>query len=157
MNTMAQRIQVTVTTGDRQITLDGPEDFVRAEVQRLTDIAVAASLGSTPHESSEGTHNVTSRMATEKAFVAEKKPKGHSQTVAVLAHFLTKTGQIEFTAEDVRRAYARAGIRPPKVIAQALRDAKNVHDFLLKGNAPGSFRLSAHGERVVEFDLPSSD
>ena len=153
---MANRIQVTVTVGDRQITLEGPEEFVRTEVQRLTDMAVAASVG--PHaedrERRSGADATTKPFPSEKAFVAEKKPKGHSQIVAVLGYFLTKAEQAEFTPDDIRRAYARAGIRPPKVIEQALRDAKNVHDFLVRGNAPGTFRLSTHGQRVVEFDLP---
>ncbi len=34
---MTKTISVTVTLGEKRVTLEGPEDFVRAEVQRLTD------------------------------------------------------------------------------------------------------------------------
>jgi len=33
---MADRIEVTVTLQDKRVTIEGPEDFVRGEVQRLT-------------------------------------------------------------------------------------------------------------------------
>jgi hypothetical protein len=74
--------------------------------------------------------------------------------VAVLAFSLIERGISEFTPEDIRKAYIRANVRPPKVVAQALRDAKNKYDFVEAGIAKGTFRLSAHGERVVRFDLP---
>jgi len=146
---MTNRIQVTVKIGDKEVTFDGPEDFVKAEVQRLTNMTVAGSaLAASAPSSATGT------PTTEREFVATKKPSGHPETVAVLAYFLTKAGQTEFAPEDIRRAYARAGVRPPKVVAQSLRDAKNVNDYLEKGSVRGTFRLSPHGERTVEFDLP---
>jgi hypothetical protein len=154
---MAEKIEVTVTIGDRQVTLAGPEAFVREEVQRLTNLVAAAE--SRPGGKSVGGPRVMPSgeqelPATEREFVALKNPAGHSEMVAVLAYFLTKSGHAEFTPEEMRRAYARAGQRPPKVIAQALRDAKNVNDYLEPGTERGSFRLSAHGERTVLFDLP---
>jgi len=155
---LTNKIQVSVTIGDKQVTLDGPEDFVRTEVQRLTNLLVAAAAGSQSEVGNAGAHlPVNARATSEREFVALKKPSGHLETVAVLAYFLTKAGQTEFTPEDIRRAYARAGVRPPKVIAQSLRDAKNVHDYLAKGEGKGTFRLSPHGERTVEFDLPRND
>lgn len=147
---MANRIQVTVKVGDKEVTFDGPEDFVRAEVQRLSNMTVAASGRS-------GGAPSAATSATEREFVALKKPSGHAEIVAVLAYFLTKGGQAEFTPDDIRRAYARAGQRPPKVISQALRDAKNANDYLERGSVRGTFRLSPHGERTVEFDLPRGD
>lgn len=149
---MTEKIQVSVTLDDKQVTLEGPEDFVRAEVQRLTNLIV--SLSAVP-----GSRNAaeTTKPTSEREFVSLKKPVGHAQTVAVLAYILAQGGQEEFTPEDIRRAYARAAIRPPKVIAQSLRDAKNVHDYLEKGSGRGTFRLSAHGARTVEFDLPGKD
>jgi hypothetical protein len=148
---MTNKVQVTVTLGDKQVTLEGPEDFVRAEVQRLTNLVV--SLNSAP--ASAG--SAEARASGEREFVSLKKPEGHAETVAVLAYYLTQAGQQEFTPEDIRRAYARAGVRPPKVIAQSLRDAKNVHDYLERGSGRGTFRLSPHGIRKVEFDLPRKD
>lgn len=153
---MEEKIEVTVTIGDKQVTLAGPESFVRGEVQRLTNI-VATGVLSTSHASAQPSGIPASGEgvpASEREFVASKQPSGHSETVAVLAYFLTKGGQTEFTADDIRRAYARAAQRPPKVIAQALRDAKNVNDYLETGSVRGTFRLSTHGERTVAFDLP---
>ena len=141
-------IQVTVTIGDKRVSIEGPEAFVREEVQRLTNLIVSAQPGVTRQASA------TSGGASEREFVAVKKPSGHAETVVVLAYHLAQGGQREFTAEDIRRAYARANVRPPKVVDQSLRDAKNVHDYLERGSTRGTFRLSAHGARTVEFDLP---
>jgi hypothetical protein len=146
---MTGKLQVTVTLGDRQVTLEGPEDFVRAEVQRLTNLVVSLSSAPAPVGGAEN-KNPTS----EREFVSRKKPDGHAETVAVLAYYLREAGQEEFTPEDIRRGYVRAGVRPPKVIAQSVRDAKNVHDYLERGSGRGTFRLSTHGARTVEFDLP---
>jgi hypothetical protein len=141
------KIEVTVTFGDKRITIEGPEDFVRGEVQRLTDMAVTPNGAISGGAQGKG-------FTSEREFVAKKKPSGHSQTVAVLAYFLMQAGQQEFTAEDIRRAYARANVRPPKVMDQSLRDAKNIHDYLERGSDRGAFRLTPHGARTVEFDLP---
>jgi hypothetical protein len=151
---MADRIEVTVTLQDKRVTIEGPEDFVRGEVQRLTNLAVSPSpspVVGPRTEADAGTPN------NEREFVALKKPTGHAETVVVLAYWLTQAGQQEFTAEDIRRAYARANVRPPKVIDQSLRDAKNVHDFLGRGSNRGTFRLTPHGTRTVEFDMPRKD
>ncbi len=148
---MAEKIEVTVKVGDKEVTLAGPEAFVRAEVQRLTNLlgnsASSAADSRPPQVESE-------LPATEREFVVQKKPNGHPETVAVLAYFLARSGQAEFSADDIKRAYLRAAVRPPKVVEQALRDAKNVRDYLEKGSEKGKFRLTTHGERVVQFDLP---
>lgn len=148
-------IEVTVTIGDRKVTLEGPEDFVRAEVQRLTSLLAGnTTAASRPAGAHAEDKSETGVPETERDFVGLKKPSGHPETVAVLAYFLSQSGQEEFRPEDIRRAYARAGVRPPKVVGQAVRDAKNVHDYLTAGSERGTFRLSAHGERTVQFDLP---
>ena len=149
---MAEKIEVTVTLDDKKVTIEGPEDFVRSEVQRLTNLVV----GPTTFQGSAG-EAAASNVTSEREFVLLKKPVGHAETVTVLAYYLRQAGQEEFTAADVRRAYARAQVRPPKVIDQSLRDAKNVHDYLERGSSRGTFRLSPHGARTVEFDLPRKD
>ena len=145
---MAEKIEVKVTIGDKHWAIEGPSDFVQAEAQRLTNMFASAVASGIP----EGTEG--GAAASERELIALKKPSSHSETVAVLAYVLTKTGQPEFTAPDMRRAYARAGVRPPKVMDQSLRDAKNINDYLERGSARGTFRLSPHGARTVEFDLP---
>jgi hypothetical protein len=153
---MENNIQVTISIGDKRVTLAGPEAFVRSEVQRLTNMIAAGSSTTPPPLSGPNVipGPTDGLPATEREFVAAKKPSGHPEIVAVLAYFLTRAGQTEFTPEDIRRAYARASQRPPKVVAQALRDARNVNDYLETGAKRGTFRLSPHGARTVEFDLP---
>lgn len=146
-----ERISVTVELNDKRVTLEGPRSFVQDEVRRLTS-AVAAPPPVAQHprgeiESSEGT--------TERDFVVLKEPHGHLEIVAVLGFYLAEHGQQEFTEEDIRRAYIRAGVRPPKVVSQSLRDAKNKKDFVQAGSARGTYRLTHHGDRFVRFDLPT--
>lgn len=147
---MSKRVEVTLTFGDRKISLEGPEDFVRTEVERLVRGPV-----SSPASAREGAApNSETAPMSERALLDEKLPEGHSETVAVLAFALRESGAAEFTEEDMRRAYLRAKARPPKVVSQAIRDAKNKFDYIEPGAAKGSYRLSAHGERTVMFDLP---
>jgi hypothetical protein len=93
-------------------------------------------------------------VGTERELITEKSPKGHHETIAALAFYLKQQGSEEFVPEDIRRAYIRAGVKPPKVVAQALRDAKRHQDFIEAGKKRGTYKLSHHGERVVRFDLP---
>jgi hypothetical protein len=153
---MSTRVEVTVKFGDKEITLLGPEDFVQREVERLAHLAIgeqgSPALGQAATLS--GTAVTKAANLIERDFVSQKQPSGHSEIVAVLAYVLTNNGQSEFTEEDVRRAYLRAAVRPPKVVSQALRDAKNLNDYIERGSKPGTYRLSPHGERTVLFDLP---
>ncbi len=145
-----ERIEVTVTLGDRRVTLEGPEEFVRQEVERLVGGVPAA-----PGLAFEQGKATDKRDAvSERALLDEKQPDGHSETVAVLAFALRESGVAEFSEDDMRRAYLRGKERPPKVISQAIRDAKNKFDYIAPGNGRGKYRLSTHGERTVIFDLP---
>ena len=149
-----KRIEVTISVDDKRITLEGPEDFVRTEIERLATLRTGAPPVSPSPAASHGSDQELAAAPSERDFVAQKQPQGHLETVAVLAYFLSKAGQKEFRDEDMRRAYLRAGVRPPKVVAQALRDSKNVKDYIEVGTKKGTFRLSPHGERTVLFDLP---
>src|SRR5947208_2466724 len=144
-------IKVSVELEDRRVTLEGPRDFVEGEVRRLNDLLA----GRKTLEGSPASHGAPGMSAgeSERDFLVAKKPKGHLETVAALGFFLTENGQTEFTEEDIRRAYIRAGVRPPKVVAQSLRDAKNHKDFIQRGSAPGKYRLTHHGDRFVRIDL----
>jgi hypothetical protein len=152
---MSKRVEATISIGDKKITLEGPEDFVRTEIERLANLGIAAESQRAPTNSNSQEQALSSAL-NERDFVSQKRPNGHLETVAVLAYFLSKAGQLEFSPEDMRRAYLRAGVRPPKVIAQALRDSKNIKDYIEPGNKKGTFRLSPHGERTVLFDLPKN-
>jgi hypothetical protein len=151
---MTKRIEVTVTVGDKKISIEGPEDFVRGEVERFAGLS--ADQNSQKSTVAQPRPPATTPV-TEREFIAEKRPNGHVETVAVIAYFLTQNGTPEFTPDEIRRAYLRAHIKPPKVVAQALRDAKNLNDYIEQGSKKGTFRLSAHGERTVIFDLPRKE
>lgn len=146
-----KRIVLTVEFADRKITMEGPEEFVRDQMSGLqslppADLATSALRGRPS--------NHPDRQRSERDLIAEKRPKGHPEIAAVLAFFMTEAGTPQFSDDDMKRAYIRAGVRPPKVVAQALRDAKNKYDYLQSGRERGLYRLSEHGERFVRFDLP---
>jgi hypothetical protein len=115
------------------------------------------------HSSNKAVHTGTAAVPvelhahsgpTEKQLVMEKKPRGHSETIAVLAFALAEAGVAEFTEEDMRKAYIRAKVRPPKVVGQAIRDAKRGFDYVEYGKKRGTYQLSNHGDRTVRFDMP---
>jgi hypothetical protein len=149
---MPQRIEVPVTIDQDRITVEFTPEL------RMAAIEFVRSLAGDGHgrESDLDDGFPAGRPQTERDFVERKKPSGHAETIAVLAFFLREAGTLEFSAEDIRRAYIRASVRPPKAVAQALRDAKNRYEYLEAG-ARGTFRLSQHGERTVLFDLPRTN
>jgi hypothetical protein len=148
---MSKQIKVSVSIDDRTVTLEGPEEFVREEVARLT---ARTENPMRPLGSGRGTGEAAVPSLSEKEMIAQKRPKGHAETVAVLAMGLREGGLREFGPQDMHKAYIRAGVRPPKVMHQALRDAKNKYEFLETGASRATYRLSPHGERTVLFDLP---
>jgi hypothetical protein len=154
---MADTITVSVTIGDRKVTLEGPREFVQTEVRRLTDLLGSGS----PHAKAPGSaSSVSEKRASEREFVAEKSPKGHSEHLAVLAFhmtFIADAGKSEFTEDEMRRAYIRAGVKPPKVVGQAIRDAKKHFDFFEPSGKRGNYKISQHGESFVRFDLPRKE
>ena len=153
---MSDTCKATITYGDVKIVLEGPKEFIEEQIAKY------ASCTSTPSTSKQVNNFLLTagdsaqpqiNLTSERDLIAAKQPRGHHEIVAVLAFSLTEGGQEEFGEYEIRRAYIRAGVRPPKVVAQSLRDAKNVHDFL-ESAGRGRYRLSAHGDRTVRFDLP---
>lgn len=141
--------KATISIGDMVVTFEGPREFVEDQVARYM------GLSSNQQGKSE---IVAAREAPPTLplgkLIEVKRPKGHAEMVAVLAFGLAESGLLEFTESDMRRAYIQAGARPPKVVAQALRDAKNKQDYIESGKKRGTYRLSSHGDRTVRFDLP---
>ena len=153
----AKIVKAQVTVGERIITFEGPEEFVKSMVAKYASPDAADTTKHQDKQASRAEYSETPIAAdfkTERDLIAAKRPRGHHEVVAVLAFALTEAGTVEFTEGDIRRAYIRAGVRPPKVIAQALRDAKNKFDFVELAGARGLYRLTNHGDRVVRFDLP---
>jgi hypothetical protein len=147
---MARQFQIAVTLDGHRLIIDLPEGLAAA----FDGISKSTGLRKTAAVAAQSNAHAGAKVS-EREFVAQKKPRGHGETVAVLAFCLRESGILEFTADDMRRAYIRAGVRPPKVAAQALRDAKNKYDLIESGSKRSTFRLSPHGERTVLFDLPA--
>lgn len=147
---MTKQFQVAVTLDGHRLIIDFPDGLAAAfeGISKSTRIRKAESIAA--HSNAEAGAKVS-----EREFIAQKKPRSHGETVAVLAFCLRESGILEFTADDMRRAYIRAGVSRPKVVAQALRDAKNKYDLIESGSKRSTFRLSPHGERTVLFDLPA--
>src|SRR5580658_5514081 len=141
--------KATIKMGDKSITFEGPRDFVEEEVARYTGL-----LPSKQQAHDQGNARDSQSIVQERDLIQAKRPRSHPETIAVLAHHLAESGTAEFSEEDMRRGYGRAGARPPKAIGQALRDANNRYDYVETGRGRGRYRLTAHGDRTVRFDLP---
>jgi hypothetical protein len=149
---MTEKIgKATIQFEDKKIIFEGPSDFVESMVSKYTNTSKQAAKQA-PNELTADASSTAG--ITERDLVTAKQPHGHPEIVAVLAFALTEAGKAVFTEDDIRRAYIRAGVRPPKVVAQALRDAKNRYEYLELTPNRGEYRLSSHGDRVVRFDLP---
>jgi hypothetical protein len=136
----------------KRIRVEGPKEWVEEMIGAYSQTSKPQAKPDAVPYAAGGA--ITAVGGTERELVAEKRPRGHHEIVAVLAFALTAAGTSEFSEEDIRRAYIRAGSRPPKVVAQALRDAKNKYEYVEPSGTRGKYRLTNHGDRVVRFDLP---
>jgi hypothetical protein len=153
---MSEVVEAEVVFGDARITIRGPQAFVQSEVTRLAGLAqVRNAVASGASANPAGVDVEAMQGATsEREFVALKNPRGHHEIATVLGFWLVAQGAAEFSEVDIRRAYIRAGVRPPKVVSQALRDAKRALDSIEQGSKRGTYRLTSYGDRLVRFDLP---
>jgi hypothetical protein len=137
---------------DRKIRFEGPKAFVEEMMARY---ATAGKLQDKPTSAVKAeSKRMSGGEFNERELVSAKRPHGHHEMIAVLAFALKESGTAEFTEHDIRSAYIRAGVRPPKVVAQAIRDAKNNFEYVVPAGSRGVYRLSDHGDAVVRFDLP---
>ena len=142
--------RATIRIGDKSITFEGPKEFVEEQISRYATPQTSKHQAIVP---STGTPSAPPAIS-EQAFIQIKRPRSHPETIAVLAFYLAENGLEEFTEDHIRQAYRRAVIRPPRVAAQAIRDAKNRYGYIEKGSRRGKYRLTPHGDRTVRFDLP---
>jgi hypothetical protein len=151
---MTNPCKATIEMAGVTITIEGSESLVDRYVKLYSSSTISRGAESKGPQPDRNDSAERAAMTTETELIAQKEPKGHPETVAVLAFGLKEEGQEEFTEDDIRRAYVRARVRPPKVVAQAIRDAKNGFDYVETGSKRGSYKLSHHGDRTVRFDLP---
>src|SRR5712692_5338776 len=126
--------KATITVDNKVVTFEGPQEFVDAQVEKY--IGRMSSSDRNVHSTIDGQVSDlnTNAVLMERQYVLAKRPKGHPEIAAVLAFALTESGKAEFTAEEIRKAYLRAGVRPPKVVGQAIRDAKNLYEYMEAGS-----------------------
>jgi hypothetical protein len=142
----------TVEWDGKKVSLEGPEEFVSAELERFRNAVVEAKVPGSQTQAADS--NGEGRPTTDAAFVQLKQPADHFERIAVLAVRLAEAGSTEFTADDMRRAYLRAGIKPPKVMPQALIDTKRKKDYIEPTQTRGAYRLTTFGSDFVQFELP---
>lgn len=124
--------------------------FIKKEIAQQTKSPEALEI----RKLTTGTEQ-EENVPTLKEFFDEKKPLTGSETVAVFGFYLEHfENKLEFNEHDISRAYFEARVRKPKVIGQALRDAKNFKGYLVEGSKRGTFRLSNVGENLIVHDLP---
>lgn len=151
---MSELAKATITVGDKTVTFEGPQEFVNLQVSKYMRTPVESNSVADTVGASDSSELKANAGVSEAQLVQTKKPKGHSETIAVLAFALAQSGVTEFTDEDIRKAYIRAHVRPPKVVGQAIRDAKRLFDYIDVGSKRGTYKLSNHGDRTVRFDMP---
>jgi hypothetical protein len=143
-------VKGTVEWEGRRITVEGPSDFVSAELDRFRTAADSPST-------TRNTRPTRERPTTDADFVTLKGPKDHYEKIAVLAVRLREGGKLEFNDEDMRRAYLRANIKPPKAMSQALIDTKRNRDYIEPTATRGVYKLTDFGSDFVQFDLPRKE
>lgn len=139
-----------VWSDDSKVTFEGSAAFVESQLQKYGD---RSALPVQPDDNLVSAFS-SNQGSDEKQLVLLKRPRGHHEIATVLAFALTESGLTEFTEEDIKRAYIRAEVRPPKQVSQALRDAKSKFDYIAMGSKRGIYKLTNHGDRTVRFDLP---
>lgn len=144
--------KATITIGNKTVTFEGPQEFVQAQVALYVNAPISSRNQATDIKASK-----PQAPQSEREIIELKRPRNHSETVAVLGFCLAQSGMEEFSEADIRRAYIRAGVRPPKVVSQAIRDAKNNCDYVETGSRRGFYKLTNHGDRTVRFDMPFQD
>lgn len=147
----------SITFRDKQIAFEGPREFVEAMIARFARDDNWSDRAADQDNEQLPALPQSNNVLSERDLILQKKPKGHHEIIAVLAFALTQAGTAVFAEDDIRRSYIRAGERPPKVVSQALRDAKNKFEYVEQAEKRGHYRLTNHGDRVVRFDLPRGD
>ena len=142
----------TVQWDGKRVEIEGPPPFVAAELEKFRN----AALGAQQHVPA-AQENPERRTTSEAEFVKLKQPADHFEKIAVLAFRMSEQGKLEFDGDEMRRSYLRAGIKPPKVMSQALIDTKNKRDYIEPTSTRGTYRLTTHGADFVGFDLPRSE
>ena len=146
-----ENVKGTVEWDGRRITVEGPPSFVSAELDRFRGFR-----GVGPDVN--GSDSVTDhRPETEASLIARKRPQDHYERIAVLAARLKESGKVQFDSDDMRKAYLRAGIKPPKVMQQALIDTKNKKGYIEPTESRGCYELTDFGSDFVQFELPRKE
>jgi hypothetical protein len=103
--------------------------------------------------SGSGTDTETSNL---REFIAKYRPKGAVEEIPALIHWARKHENTDsFNENDIVSLYRRADIRPPKHVAQSMRDLSSKKYLRLKAvvGKTGHVNLSRPGEDFIMHDL----
>jgi hypothetical protein len=125
--------------------------------EHLQQQALGHLLQGVSSDSRTANSEIKSNANNLREFINSHNPKGAVAEIPALLYWL-KINEQKLTANenDILELYRRANIRPPKNIAQSLRDlaSKKKYGRLEAVNdQPGYVRLSRVGEDFVLYDL----
>lgn len=146
---MENLTRVAISLEDVDVEIEGSEDFVKAEWEKLRDQLFIYL------QNKIGKPLPTIQPSKLLEFYQQKHPRGHLKTVTVFAYYLKHfEGKEEFSQADLHRCYERLGLTPPKALAQSIRDVRSRYKFFDKGSKRGYYKISPLGEKFVETELP---
>lgn len=138
--------------------LNLPEHLQSAAFTHLLSDSLA-SFRAIPSKDSDDTQPSilsTSNAGGLRAFIAQLQPKGAVEEIPTLMYWAKLNEKKESLNEDeIVQLYRRAGIRPPKNVAQSLRDLSSKRYGRLEAVAgqKGFVRLGRVGEDFVLYDV----
>src|SRR5437879_11866129 len=104
---MAAEARATITVDGKVVIFEGPAEFVNEQVARYMRGSKSSDTTMNKDSATESLDLKAQPVLAEKQLVTEKQPKGHAETVAVLAFALGEAGHPEFTERDMRRSEER--------------------------------------------------
>jgi hypothetical protein len=132
--------------------LNVPEHLQQTALSHLLSQPSASGQIATPSLSNPSASTATTKDL--RAFIAELKPKGAVTEIPCLLYWAKMYEERESLDEKgVIEFYRRAGLRPPKNVAQSLRDLCSKRYGRLEVADSGQVRLSRVGEDFVLHDV----
>lgn len=122
-------------------------------LQGTQGLAPAKPIADEPKHGGSETNADTSNL---RGFIARYQPKGAVEEIPALIHWARKHEKADsFNEDDIVALYRRAAIRPPKNVAQSMRDLSSKRYLRLKAveGKSGHVTLSRPGDDFVLHDL----
>ena len=167
-----EKSRVRIKIGKNELEIEGNEDFVKEEIEKLFEKIEWRREEKQIEEDSRQVENkkVEENQFNEsdkdevnyekpyiKDFANDKNPSSNQEKALVLAYYLKKyEGKEKFGVEDIKELWIVSEFKPPKYIKQTLRDVKNKKRWFERVDS-GIYELTMHGEHFVKRELPKSE